>query len=264
MANGEVLDAEFSVVDADGHLDLILESAGGNSAGRPARNPDYRETLGLLLYRLRGHDATIEDALVDSRYTQQEGIPAAERRLIDGPVRPADVEDLTMLRGQLNTRQSHIGQMPGASGGNTTKRIRLQLALPDFGPGDGDLLAERLADLPRAGIAEVVEALRDLRLQRGPDDLIKRHQPLTLLWAIGRAWQGRPRLVPWPEAKTSSDSSLKAMDGRRTASRRLSHRTLSPIDRRAVRQPRGDPWQRLPRDTSDPFPPTALTLCVTK
>jgi hypothetical protein len=55
-----------------------------------------------------------------------------------------------------------------------------------------------------ATIAEVLEALRTLRLQHGPDGLAKRHQPLTLLWAIGRAQARRTeasRLIPWPEAR---------------------------------------------------------------
>jgi hypothetical protein len=50
-------------------------------------------------------------------------------------------------------------------------------------------------------IDDVLRAVRSLRLRLGPDDLTKRHQPLTLLWAIGRARQGRERLVRWPEAK---------------------------------------------------------------
>jgi hypothetical protein len=228
--NGEVLDAEFSVVQDGGRLDLILESAGGASADRPARNTDYRTTLDALLARLRGLEAVIVDAVVDSRYTRQARIPAAERRLIDSPIHLVDVDDLEVLRLQLTSRQTHVGQAPDARGGNSTKRIRLQLTVPGYGPGDADLLAERLATpIPvlaelspealvvdgthraaafaahgrpvQATIGEVLGALRGLRLQHGPDDLAKRHQPLTLLWAIGRARQRRPRLIPWPEAR---------------------------------------------------------------
>jgi hypothetical protein len=36
--------------------------------------------------------------------------------------------------------------------------------------------------------------------QRGPDGLARRHQPLTLLWAAGRARTGKERMAPWPVA----------------------------------------------------------------
>jgi hypothetical protein len=42
--DGEVLDAEFSVAEDDGHLDLILESAGGAAGDRRLVMP----TIGSL------------------------------------------------------------------------------------------------------------------------------------------------------------------------------------------------------------------------
>jgi hypothetical protein len=155
-----------------------------------------------LLARLRVLKATIDDAVVDSRYTQQMRIPAADRRLIDGPVHLRDVENLALLRGELTARQTHIGQAPGARGGHSTKRIRLQLNVPGFGAGDAESLERQLAEPFPATIGEVVDAIRALRLQSGPGGQEKRHQPLTLLWAIGRARQGQQRLVRWPMART--------------------------------------------------------------
>ena len=231
--DGAVLDAQFSVVHHRGHLDLILESAGGASADRPARNADYRIVLEVLLARLRDLEATVEDAVVDTRYTEQVGIPLADRRLIDGPLRLTDV-DLNVLRHQLTSRQALIGQASGSRYGNSTKRIRLQLTVPGYSSDDAERLEERLAAaipvLPpesqselgfvdgehrvaaarsafgphgQASVGDVLEALRKLRLRHGPDDLPKRHQPLTLLWAVGRVRQGRPGLVSWPEARTN-------------------------------------------------------------
>src|SRR5262249_50544069 len=101
IGSGRTLDAEFSVERHDGRLSLVLESAGGADGNRPARNPDYRDALGVLLGRLQDLDATLVDAVVDSRYTQRMGIPAADRRLIDGPIRLADLDNVTLLRGQL-------------------------------------------------------------------------------------------------------------------------------------------------------------------
>ena len=52
-----------------------------------------------------------------------------------------------------------------------------------------------------AALAEVLDAIRNLRTQKGLDGLAKRHQPLALLWAIGRVAQGQDALAPWPVAK---------------------------------------------------------------
>ena len=53
----------------------------------------------------------------------------------------------------------------------------------------------------QATLEMVLEAVRRLCTQRGPDDHPKRHQPLTLLWAIGSARQGQPPLADWPTAR---------------------------------------------------------------
>jgi hypothetical protein len=68
---------------------------------------------------------------------------------------------------------------------------------------------------------EVLEALGNLRMRDAQDGLPKRHQPLTLLWAIGKARQGENRLTPWPAARAqiedliSSTSRLGAIRLRR-------------------------------------------------
>jgi 5-methylcytosine-specific restriction protein A len=48
----------------------------------------------------------------------------------------------------------------------------------------------------------VVNSLSALRLYRSPEGRLALYQPLTLLWAIGRAHQDLPRLVGWDETKT--------------------------------------------------------------
>ena len=67
--NGVVLIAGYTVERDGDYLDLILESAGGASADRAARNTDYRMLLRVLLGRLRDLGATVEDA-VDRRGTR--------------------------------------------------------------------------------------------------------------------------------------------------------------------------------------------------
>lgn len=56
---------------------------------------------------------------------------------------------------------------------------------------------------------EVLDAVRTLRVQEGADGRAKRHQPLTLLWAIGRARQGAGRLAGWPVARAKIDELIR-------------------------------------------------------
>lgn len=144
--NGADLDAEYSV-ERDGEvLALILESASGPSGSRTGRNTDYRKGLAILLDRLRDHGTVIQDALVDSAFTQRVGIPEAERRLLPAPVRLVDEPDIEALRLRLTSAQSRIGQAPSTSkGGNSSKRIRLRVRVAGFSLEDAALLADELA-----------------------------------------------------------------------------------------------------------------------
>lgn len=149
--NGDDVDAEYSVEQDGELLALILQSASGPSGSRAARNTDYRKGLAILLGRLRTLGTVIQEALVDSAYTQRHGIPEAERRLLPAPVRLVDEPDIEALRLRLTSAQSRIGQAPGASkGGNSSKRIRLRVRVAEFSPEDAGLLADELArpDLP--------------------------------------------------------------------------------------------------------------------
>lgn len=48
--------------------------------------------------------------------------------------------------------------------------------------------------------AALLDRLRKLRVSRGPGNPApSRHQPLSLLWAISRTVDERPRMTPWPE-----------------------------------------------------------------
>ena len=232
--SNKVLNAEYSVEEDKNRLALILESAGGRTRSSDPRNADYRFALTLLLARLKERQAILLDALVDSAYTRRRGIPERDRRLIALPVRLADLDDVDTLRAELTSAQGRIGQLAGASkAGNSSKRIRLIMEVPGYDPGDAGRLEIELA-APRPIIAggelagiiyvdserrvralagtglrtetltaeDVLEALEGLHMQEGPDGLAKRHQPLTLLWAIGRARQGKQPLAPWPVART--------------------------------------------------------------
>jgi hypothetical protein len=114
--------------------------------------------LSLLLERLARLDATLVDALVDSRKTQALGIPEVERRLITEPIQLALVPDMEALRVQMGTAQAKIAQEPGATkGGNSTKRIRLRLDIPRYGPDQVQDVADVLSvPLQEAGAPRVL------------------------------------------------------------------------------------------------------------
>jgi hypothetical protein len=141
--NGRELDADYRVEAEDGHLALLLESSEG---GANARNPDYSATLTLLLRRLSALDATLFDALVDSRNTQKLGLSEADRRFVHTPIRMALEPDLEALRKRLGTAQSKVAQSPGVTRtGNATRRIRLRISVPGFVPSDAARLEQVLA-----------------------------------------------------------------------------------------------------------------------
>ncbi len=145
-AAGNVLNARYSVIPDGTRVALIMESRSGRAAATPGRNADYNPALAILLERLGRLDATLVDALVDSRRTQMLGTPEAERRIIRGPIRLAQVPDVEALRVQMGTAQAKVAQAADATkGGNSTKRIRLVLDIPGYGPDQADRLADAIA-----------------------------------------------------------------------------------------------------------------------
>lgn len=55
--------------------------------------------------------------------------------------------------------------------------------------------------LQQDSVEELCAAVEALRVDQSTG-LPARHQPITLLWGLGRAATGRPRLVPWADART--------------------------------------------------------------
>lgn len=212
---GAALDADFHV-EADGeYFALIMESSSGASGSRQGRNRQYNEALRLLLTRLGSMDVTMTDALVDSRRTKQMGLPEQERRLVQVPIRLAEVPDMEALRRQMGTAQAKIGQAETATkGGNATKRIRLRLDVPGYSASDADRLEYRLANAdgdavpPVWTIDELMDKLSHLVVDRsgGQPHL---YQPIVLLWAIGRAADDEPRVLDWVETRRQLEELLQ-------------------------------------------------------
>ena len=160
---------------------LVWESRGGS--GPSATNSDYAPGLSLLLGRLAKLDASLEDALVDTRQTQRQGLNADDRRLNLGrsfPIRLGAVESLEDLRLEMGRAQVPIGQAPGTRGGNYTKRLQMNLSIPGY-DGTSDQLEKHLASgstddtqAPNEGKAnhELLKALKaqPLRKLTGPPE----------------------------------------------------------------------------------------------
>ncbi|WP_051759891.1 HNH endonuclease [Herbidospora cretacea] len=204
--DGTVLNAAWSVEHDGDLLAVILESAGGKTKTGASRNSDYTRALVLLVSRLRELGAVIEDALVDSAQTAS--LSEADRRLIDAPLPLATTtatnEEIRLL---LTRKQGRIGMHPDAKkSGNERKRLRLRVAVPGYTP---ELLARDLSGAVESPVEKMLLSLDTLNVQRYPDGTTKRHQPLTLLWAIGRAVEGKERQVPWREARSTIGSLIE-------------------------------------------------------
>ncbi len=141
--DGGVLDARFEI-EGDS---LIVHSRGG--AKGSGINADYSKSLLLLIQRLYASDIRINSAWVDSSTVQ--ALPLAERVILfpsDDTSSPTAVVQLMSSRMKTVGRtQTDQPKARVVRGGNSTKRIRLQLAR-NFAEEE---LAERLGAKPVDG-----------------------------------------------------------------------------------------------------------------
>ena len=231
---GKQLDAEYDVETDGRHLALIMESRSGVSGSRSARNPDYNRALTVLLSRLGTMNALLADALVDSRQVHEMGLPEEDRRIIRAPVMLASQGDMDGLRRRMGAVQALIGQSPDATkGGNATKRIRLRLEVPGFGPAEAPRLAEALATvwpLPKPGprvwpeAGEVLLSLigEEIRTATGAPNMVLAVQDRTALVSTSRSPQGQP--VEISDVQHGMDK-LRAQGSIRVSVEELGHRS---------------------------------------
>lgn len=195
--SGDPLDADFAVESYGDELSMTFESASGRGKGRPVgRNLDYRAALSVLLDRLAKRSAVITSATVESAETVD--LAFSERSLTDGPIKLGPDTDVKALRLRLTGAQGPIGQKPGKrTDGNTTRRMRLVLEVPGYGPSDSGQLQRELAAqvITVPGLMRSLESLKVYRAGRKP----ALHKPLALLWALGRLSAGEGRLFDWPD-----------------------------------------------------------------
>jgi superfamily II DNA or RNA helicase/HKD family nuclease/diadenosine tetraphosphate (Ap4A) HIT family hydrolase len=114
---------------------LILFSRGTQKRGtvKVDLNREYGEGLRLILARLAAVGGSILACFLDSADFNQ--LPIAERLLrIEGasyPIRLGEDHDAAALQRKIQAAQTRIGQVPGAKGGNNTRRIALMLEIPE-------------------------------------------------------------------------------------------------------------------------------------
>ena len=114
---------------------IILESRGGRKTGPSARNPDYSKQLSRILRKLKKHECRIVRIEVLSKVAYQRG---DKRKLaLNYPIQMSQVSSIEDLRKDIQAAQRNLVQKPGASGGNTTKRIGIWIKVGSNIPAIG-------------------------------------------------------------------------------------------------------------------------------
>lgn len=177
---------------------IVLYSRGGTK-GKDAINPDYSETLRILLRRLADNDMLINGAWVDSSRAQN--LPLAARKILGMDDWGAPPEELFK---RMTSRMQKVGRSQDAalsSGGNSTKRIRIELK--------DTVSASRIADALKAVPSNI-----DLRSQqRLPAEDLKKVTPEHIWNAIQLLLSGQVK----HEFGESTDFDLITDEGTRLA-----------------------------------------------
>ncbi|MBO1359142.1 hypothetical protein J2D73_04935 [Acetobacter sacchari] len=120
--SADVYDAKIELDDTS----ILLHSRGGATGGRPPRNTDYEKALKIIIKRLRMDEAPnrpiIARILLDSQPARKK---TAKERIL------AETNELTGLTDDqivtlVRSRAKNWGRVPEASGGNSTKALRIE------------------------------------------------------------------------------------------------------------------------------------------
>lgn len=120
---GKPYDAKAELTRTAHGWALTMFSQGGDS-----RNPEYSDLLRAVLARLRHVGATLEAIAVDSLPALKE-LPSARNLPMDFPIPLVEAVDVEQLRLLIQSSQSGVVQRSGASGGNPSKRIRIDFTI---------------------------------------------------------------------------------------------------------------------------------------
>lgn len=112
-------DARIELTDSA----ILLHSRGGATGGRPARNTEYEKALTTIIRRLRPDGSgPLGDILLDSLPARK--LPYAQRVLVgSSEAKALTNEDLIAI---VRLRARKWGQAENATGGNSTKALRIE------------------------------------------------------------------------------------------------------------------------------------------
>ena len=170
---GHELDAKFSIETVGSGFDLIIESQGGASGGRPPRNSDYPKALVMHLRRMADLGMLLEDLQVASSNAVQ--LPEIDRQIrpegYQLPLELGAVADFEELRLAIGRVCAAFGRH-GKAGGNPTKRLRFRIRWPDSSGMSADSIANLLAhpvrlEKPTADPEELAERIERARKRIG-------------------------------------------------------------------------------------------------
>lgn len=116
------LNSNFRIVQTGKHsanVLIILESRGGTGAN--ARNPDYSKQLSRVLRILKKNSCII--TRVDLMSQVAINTLKDPKLKLDYPIVLAKCSSIEVLRKEIQSAQKTVGQRPGSTGGNSTKRI---------------------------------------------------------------------------------------------------------------------------------------------
>ena len=116
------LNANFRIIQTSRHsaeVLIILESRGGT--GVNARNPDYAKQLSLVLRILKKNSCII--TRVDLMSQVAINTLKDPKLKLDYPIVLSKRSSIEVLRKEIQSAQKTVGQRPGSTGGNSTKRI---------------------------------------------------------------------------------------------------------------------------------------------
>ena len=116
------LNSNFRILQTGKHsaeVLVILESRGGT--GVNARNPDYAKQLSRVLRILKKNSCII--TRVDLMSQVAINTLKDPKLKLDYPIVLAKRSSIEVLRKEIQSAQKTVGQRPGSTGGNSTKRI---------------------------------------------------------------------------------------------------------------------------------------------
>lgn len=202
---GDELDAKYSVEPAKGGFQLIVESQGGSTGGRPPRNTDYAQALVLHLRRMAHLGMVLDDLQVASSEAMR--LPEDLRQIRpEGYTLPLELEtvsDFDKLRLAIGRVTASHGRTAN-TGGNRTKKLRLRMHWNGASSMSASSIAAMLAhsvslEKPTADTRELEErverARKRMRLKKATPPKGQEEVPRT--FATSSRYVRDPEVIAW-------------------------------------------------------------------